>query len=430
MAQEEQANVLVEDDPRYTRMFDVATEAAGRGKEVYGDLSPRMNALREQGAVHRGLGAELVGVEDHGETEVVRETYTFFSFETCERAFRDSETFSNEIYHDMEIVRTFGDTILWKTGDDHRRYRAVAQPLFTEAKVINWWKTSWGDEIVATLLDHIEKLDRTDLNFSLCARLPMQLVSQGFGLSGDQALEYRDNLLRAVDVLPATPEEKKQAFDRVNDTLRGLITARRAEPRNDVVSGIVHRQLKLEGGGSRPLTDEEVFAFCRLVMFAGGGTTWRQLGITLFALLTNDGFWEACRKDRALVPAAIEESIRWMPTDPFMPRLVTRDVEVAGVAIPAGARVDLCMGAANRDPARWDHPDAYDIFRPVQYNLGTALGQHRCLGHYVTRHEMAWAINGLLDRFPDLRLDPDEPAPTIVGGSHQRGISALPVLLR
>ena len=421
---------IVADDPRYSEMFDVAKEAAGRGKELYGDLSPRMNALRERGAVLKGLGTELLGLHEHSTWDVPREAYTFLSFAACERAYRDSDTFSNEIYHDLEMVRTLGDTILWKTGADHRRFRAVAQPMFTEAKVINWWKTNWGDDIVATLLDHIERSDKADLNFALCARLPMQLVSQGFGLSGDQALEFRDNLLRAVDVLPATPEERGLSYQRVNETLKDLIAARRAAPANDVVSGLIERELKLEGGGTRKLDDEEVFSFCRLVMFAGGGTTWRQLGITLFALLSHEGFWQACRENRDLVPAAIEESIRWMPTDPFMPRLVTADVEVEGVRIPAGSRVDICMGAANRDPARWDNPDAYDIFRPLQFNLGTALGQHRCLGHYVTRHEMGWAINGLLDRFPDLRLDPDQPTPSIVGGSHQRGISALPVLLR
>src|SRR3546814_6376924 len=80
----------------------------------------------------------------------------------------------------------------------------------------------------------------------------------------------------------------------------------------------------------RKLGDDEIFGYCRLIMLAGGGTTWRQLGITIYALLSNYEYWQACRDDRSLIDSAIHESLRWCPTDPIFPRLVTRDTEVAG----------------------------------------------------------------------------------------------------
>jgi cytochrome P450 len=107
-----------------------------------------------------------------------------------------------------------------------------------------------------------------------------------------------------------------------------------------------------------------------------------------------------------------------------------RDVEVEGVSIAAGSRVDLCLGAANRDPQRWENPDAYDMFRPAQTHIGFAIGPHQCLGMNVAKQEMITALNGLMDRFANLHLDPDAPAPRLLGGLEQRGMSALPVRLQ
>src|SRR5262249_41438922 len=151
---------------------------------------------------------------------------------------------------------------------------------------------------------------------------------------------------------------------------------------------LINADLPMLDGTVRKMTDDEVFGYCRLIMLAGGGTTWRQLGITIVALLRDYRFWEACRDDRSLIERAVEESARWMPTDPTFPRLVTEDVEVEGVVIPAGARVDLCLGSANRDPARWDNPEAFDLFRAPQTQLGFGMGPHRCLGMEVAKQEM------------------------------------------
>jgi len=215
----------------------------------------------------------------------------------------------------------------------------------------------------------------------------------------------------------------------VGRMLQELIDERRARPDDDVITGLIHNDFKLADGGSRKLSDEEIVGFCRLVILAGGGTTWRQLGITIHALMTHYHFWEACRDDRSLIEGAIEESARWMPTDPVFPRLMTKEVVIDGVRVPEGVRIDMCLGSANRDPSRWDKPDAYDIFREKEYHLGFGLGPHQCLGMNVAKQEMAAALNALMDRFPAMRLDPAAPLPAILGGLEQRGMSALPVLL-
>ena len=425
------SQALTSDDPRYGELFDAAKEAAASNEGVvYGDWTPAMNALREQGAAHKGSLRTLLNVPDlHHAYDQAREHYTIFTFDACNRAFRDNQLFSSLGYLESPGVRSMGKVILSMVGDEHRRYRAAAQPMFLRPKAMTWWKQNWIDEIVETLLDRLEGREAADLNMELCARLPMHVVTRGIGMSGEAALTFRDHLLRATISRSVTMEEKMASMGEVSRMLQALIDERRANPADDVVSGLIAADFELAEGGSRKLTDEEIFGYCRLTILAGGGTTWRQLGITLHALLTH-GFWDACVQDRSLIEAAVEEAARWRPTDPTFMRLVTEDVEIDGVVIPAGARVDVCLGAANRDPARWDDPDAYDIFRKAHGHLGFAIGPHQCLGMNVARQEMITAIGGLMDRFPNLRFDPDVAVPELVGGVEQRGMSHLKVRLQ
>lgn len=111
-------------------------------------------------------------------------------------------------------------------------------------------------------------------------------------------------------------------------------------------------------------------------------------------------------------------------------RLVVEDTDLCGVPMPAGAALEIHLGAAIRDPARWENPDAFDIHRLVMSHLGFGIGQHRCLGLNVAHGKMAVGIGALFDAFPTMRLDPDAPAPLITGCFEARSISALPVLLR
>jgi len=151
------------------------------------------------------------------------------------------------------------------------------------------------------------------------------------------------------------------------------------------------------------------------------------MGITLAALLTRPQMLDEVRADRALLKAAIEESVRWEPTDPMFSRWVAEDTEFFGTELPEGSVLHLCLGAANRDPERWERPDTYDVHRAVKPTLGFGGGPHVCLGSHVARAEMSVGIGALLDRLPNLRLDPgaEPPRPT---GFYERGVMEIPVV--
>jgi len=427
------AKAITAEDERYSELFDVVKETTSHGGEVFGDLTPRMNALRDNHPVMKGSLRELLELPPapHAMYENERPHYSLLNYALCNRALRENLVFSSEVYEESPGVRQLGKVILKMVGDEHMRYRRMVQPMFIRPVAINWWRKNWIDSAVASLLDRLETMDEADLNLDLCARLPVSIVTQGMGLNGDDALTFRVHLQKSMMARTLPMEEVMQASAEVQRMLKDVIVERRGEPQDDVVSELLKCELELEDGSKRPLEDDEIFAYCRLIILAGGGTTWRQLGITLYQLLSNYQFWEACREDHSLIESAIEESARWMPTDPTFPRLMKEDVELEGVTIPAGSRIDMCLGAANRDPAVFENPDVYDIFRPrTRPHLGFGMGPHRCLGLEVSKQEMIAAIEGLLDRFPDMKLDPEAPEPQLLGGLEQRGMSAIPVILR
>jgi cytochrome P450 len=426
------SDAVTADDPRYKELFDVRTEARASGHLLEDDMNQHFRRLREAAPAHKGFLRELMAVPEHHQRFASpKQGWTAFSFEACNTAFRDNETFSSRLYEDMPGVQAGfgGKTILQMVGGEHRRYRATLQPMFLKPKAFSWWRDRWIDEIVGSLIEALRGEDRADLNLQFCARMPVHTVTRGVGLEGEDALAFR-TALQTMMGQGSTPQQQGQALQTIDQLLGQTVRRRREQPADDVISGLIATELELEDGSKRPLTDQEIMSNCRLIILAGGGTTWRQLGITLWALLSRRDQWEAIRADRSLIEAAIEESARWNPTDPYFSRLVARDTVLDGVEIPAGVVLDICLGAANRDPARWENPDEYDLHRPYQSHLGFSIGPHQCLGMNVAKAEMTVALNAFLDNFPNLRLDPDQPAPQLVGALEGRGMTAVPVLLK
>jgi cytochrome P450 len=201
-----------------------------------------------------------------------------------------------------------------------------------------------------------------------------------------------------------------------------LIAERRDAPRGDLISVLATAELE----GTR-LTDAEIVAFLRLLLPAGAETTYRSSSNLIFGLLTHMEQFEQVRRDRALIPQAIEEGLRWEPPLIGILRGVTRDTEIDGVPVPKGATLSVSMGAANRDDARYTDPDRFDIHRPARQHLAFGFGAHRCLGMHLARMETTVALEALFDRLPNLRLDP-EAGRVVITGATFRAPTKLPVV--
>jgi cytochrome P450 len=406
------------DVERVRKLFDLrGSYVTQLGGSYEDDPYPAWHALREQAPVHEGVVHELTGYGGpatfHGLPFSDRPHFSAFGYAACDNVYRDEQVFASSAGAvDLES----GDpdptnSMLSMNGVQHRRYRALVQPSFVPAKA-RWWIDNWIEKTVDTLIDSFISDGRAELNVDFCAAIPVLTITGSFGVPVEQALDIREQLRRPQELV---------------EIMKPIVAARRESPRDDLISVLVEAEVMDEDGTTHRLSDAEIYSFALLLLAAGSGTTWKQMGITLTALLQRPDVLRQVKENHELLKAAIEESLRWMPTDPMFSRWVTKDIDFFGVPIPMGAVLHICLGAANRDPDRWERPDEYDIHRPLKPSLGFGGGAHVCLGMHVARAEMTVGIGALLDRLPNLRLDPDAEPPKFIG-FYERGATAIPVL--
>ena len=168
----------------------------------------------------------------------------------------------------------------------------------------------------------------------------------------------------------------------------------------------------------------------RMLLPAGIETTDRSSSNLLYPLLTHPEQLDAVKADRSLIPQAIEEGLRYESPVLIAPRITTRDIDVRGVTIPAGAPVTAMIGSANRDPEVYENPEEFDIFRNPTQHMSFGTGPHLCLGIHLARLESRVALQALFDRLPDVRPDADEAQRLdahIHGSAIFRNPTAVPV---
>lgn len=412
------ANLRALDRDRIRELFDLRGPTyALLGGTYHDDPYPTWHRLREQAPVHPGVLHELTGFEGPalfvGLPEPDREHFTVFSYEACEEVYRNPEVF---ISWPDPVDPTSGDlsplnSMLFMGGPGHRRYRSLVQPSFVPTQA-QWWIQNWIEEAVTFLIDGFSEEGRAELNVDFCAAIPVLTITGSFGIPVERALDVRAALMQPMDVV---------------DILVPIIEERRTSPQDDLISVLVHAEMTDEDGAVHRLSDAEIYSFALLLLAAGSGTTWKQMGITLHVLLQQPDLLDAVRQDQGLLRPVIEETLRWMPTDPMFSRYTAEAIDFHGVHMPAGSVVHICLAAANRDPARWERPDEFDIERPIKPTFAFGSGPHVCLGMHVARAELTTAIGALLDRLPNLRLDPDAEPPKIIG-MYERAATELPVL--
>jgi len=260
------------------------------------------------------------------------------------------------------------------------------------------------------LIDGFRRDGRADLVTQLTTIFPVQVIAHIIGIPREDAGKFMRWSLDLVG-FARDREKGRAASETLREYFLPVIRARRTEPRDDVITRLVEGTV--DGVG---LTDEEVVSFLRLLLPAGAETTSRLMGSMLFALLADrDARLERVRADRSLVGWAIEETLRWETPVLFVARQATRTTEIGGVELPAGANVSAIVASANRDETHYPDPDRYDLDRRVDDHLSFAFGRHFCLGSHLARLEARTALETVLDRLPNLRLDPDAEPPRILG---------------
>ena len=296
-----------------------------------------------------------------------------------------------------------GMSFLGMNPPDHSRLRKLATPAFSPKAVAGY--AGQVEHTVGDLLDRASAAGRFDLVSGFAAPLPIAVITDLLGIPDASSADFArhgmvigsalDGIksMRHARQLQAGNEELTQLFE-------NLFELRRREPRADIISRLV----AVEGDQIEP---GEMLPMCVLLLVAGFETTVNLISNAVLALLGHPAQWQAlCADPDRLAAKAVEEVLRWDPPVQRTGRIALESVELEGKPVRRGELVVTLIGAANRDPEVYDHPDTFDIMRAsAPAHLAFSSGIHYCLGQPLARLEATIALRLLAERMPGLALD-------------------------
>lgn len=312
---------------------------------------------------------------------------------------------------------------------DHRKQRELVRQAFTPRLLAGWEPRI--EDLTTELLEAVRGEDHFDVVASLASPLPVLVVGKMLGLPRadlSQLAQWMRQMAETTGDLSPTADaaeqervfaETAQIMTKVVDYLREHVRDRPSAGEDALLDRLVNGELD----GER-LTEDYVVAFAKSLLIAGYLTTSMLIGNTVLCLDAMPDLDRAVRADRALLPGLVEESMRFLSPIAATYRVTAEATVVADQKLDAGSLVLVWMGAANRDPRQFTHPDVFDPRRDPNPHLGFGRGIHFCLGAPLARMEARIALTALFDRYPRLRTLDDHP-PKILPSFDTTGVSAL-----
>jgi cytochrome P450 len=313
------------------------------------------------------------------------------SRELALEAMRDAETFTVDDPR-FSTGRVVGKSMLTLDGREHERHRGPFARRFRLEDVRQDY-TAYVEEESTRLIDAIAPAGRGELRRALAGPLAAAVVARSLGLEHsdvEKMLGWYDAIVSAVTGVAAgqpVTAEAREAFSELRESIKPDLA---------------------EASGA--LTADEAVSNAAVLLFGGIETTEGMIANAIFHVLSAPEAIAELRGDPALVPAAVEESLRLEPAAAVVDRYATRDVLIGGAAVRRGDLVEISLAGANRDPSFYPDPDRFDLHRErVRHHVTFAQGPHVCLGMHLARLEAQTALRLVLARLPELRLDPERP---------------------
>jgi cytochrome P450 len=305
---------------------------------------------------------------------------------------------------------------------DHVKFRRLLDPLFSPKEVAKLEPEV--RRLVRELLDEFETAGECEFSDQFAIPLPCTVFLALLGLPIEDLelfLRFKNAIIRpggsdgdeARAVQRAAGQEIYAYFQTVVD-------ARRAEPRDDLISGFIAAEVD-----DHRLSDNDILDICYLFLLAGLDTVTASLTCAVAYLADHPDRRDALAADLTLVPAAVEELLRWESIVPGVPRVAMNDIEIGGETVRAGESVMCMIGAANIDPGEFPDADVVDLERPGNRHLAFGGGVHRCLGSHLARLEMRVALEELHRRLPDYAIKEGEKPVYTMG---IRAVDYLPLV--
>ena len=305
------------------------------------------------------------------------------------------------------------DRVLVSTDPpEHTRLRKLAQKGFTPKLIAS--REDEVRDLANALIDGFVDRGRCDLVSEFAEHLPVQAITHLVGAPIERTGDFAHWAFDRIAMLAGGPqlsrEERLEISQRVldfNNWLYEFVEERRADPKDDLTSGLVHAETD---DGQPALSTGEVVTMIGTFLSAGTSTTAHFIPMLVRELLRRPGLWERIRADRELIARAVEEGLRHRTSVHGVTRTTTRDVMLGGVEIPAGSDLYVHYAAAQRDAAVFADPDTFDLDREnVKQHFAFGKWTHICLGAPLARLETRVSLECFAARMPDMRLVPDQP---------------------
>jgi cytochrome P450 len=385
--------------------MDHALPGIDFGRDALPDLEALVAQLQE-------AGERVVPVRYLGGT-----AWLILRHEDVGRAFRDSTRFPASAANLRYSLPVQGKTLLCMDGEEHRIHRALVAEAF-QPRAVQAHADALLRPLANELIDDFGARRELDLVGAYCHRYPLRVITRLLGIPAADE-EQLFAWVRGLFDYPFHPQAALKARDEVNAFLLPLIHARRLRPQADLISRLAVAQVE----GHR-LRDEDILSFVKLLFPAGADTTYLTLGSMMNAVLSDEALQGRLMADPALVPGAVEESVRLFGAVCFLPRYTETGAEIGGVQIPKDSWVLFGVRPAGRDAAQYPDPTRFDTGRHAQRLVSFGGMPHFCLGVHLARAELAISLELLLARLPGLRLARGTMA---ASSAVLRGVRELPV---
>jgi cytochrome P450 len=362
------------------------------------------------------------------------EQYDFYAvsrYADVERGLKDRDSFISGRGGILEIIKAGLEmprgVVIFEDPPTHTIHRGLLSRMFTPRKV-----AALEPQIrryCADALDPLVGAGRFDLIADFAAKMPMRVIGELIGIPAEDQDAVRRRSDQTLRTDPGSPMEMGEGtFDPgLGEMFNDYIDWRLEHPSDDIMTELLRVEFEDEDGLRRRLTRDELLTYLSVVAGAGNETTTRLIGWTGKVLADHPDQRQQVVADRSLVNSTVEEVLRFEPPAPHVARYVAKDAEFHGTTVPAGSAILNLVGAANRDEARFEDGDTFNIHRPPAAHLTFGLGAHFCLGAALARLEGRIALDELLQRFP--HWDVDIAGARLSPTSTVRGWESLPLLV-
>jgi cytochrome P450 len=359
------------------------------------------------------------------------EKYDFFAVsraDDLERVLTDHEAFTSGRGAFLDFIRAGvpmpPGMFIFEDPPAHTRHRKVVSRVFTPRRVAELEPLIRA--YCARSLDPLVGSERFDFVADLGAQVPMWTISLLLGIPDEDQEGVRDQTTESMRTEPGQPMEIKAIGN--PQMYAEYIDWRADHPSDDLMTDLLRAEFEDEAGAIRRLTRDEILTYCGLIAGAGNETAARLIGWTAKVLADHPAQRRDLVDDPSLIPAAIEEVLRFEPPGHNFARYVSRDAEFHGVTVPEGSVMVFLIGAANRDEGRFLDGEHFDIHRSPGKHFSFGYGIHYCLGAALARLEGRIALEEILKRFPEWEIDLDHARMT--SASVVRGWESLPAFVR